>query len=81
MMIGGWDDTPPPRIEPWSSASGYNTGSAACMYAKPVDCEADFNGDPITLEFNQHSFECLPNYRYRMASVPSTVELALDWEL
>jgi len=75
--IGGWDNS-------GAGTSGTTTGgwpaaSGSCVYAKFVDCDADLNGDPIVLEFNQHLNECGTNQYFQFASVPSTVELVLDW--
>jgi hypothetical protein len=81
IEFGGWDnytgndETLYPN-QPLSS--GFAAGQAACVYAKKINCDTDFNGDPVTLQFSHHEYECGPAWQVQLDSVPPTVEISFN---
>ena len=73
--IGGWNN----NISGSGSTSGQAVTIASCTFKKNIDCSSDFDGLPITLSFYEHLYAGSGPDKFQMSSVPSTVELVLDW--
>jgi len=75
--IGGWNNARPSGSY-GPTQTGFPSAASGYVWAKTIDCETDFNGDPIVLELSHRLNECGNNQYFPWAAVPETVEITID---
>ena len=75
VECGGWDNT---TAGATGFTNGHLTAVSEATYAKPVNCDQDFDGNPIVLDFDLLTSECSSSGVVIPPSLPTTMEIYID---
>jgi len=75
---GGWDNAYRQQSQQWVIPLGAQIADNHLQYVKMVNCERDFDGNPVVLDFDYSRSECAIGGQFHMASAPSTMEIEFN---